>query len=605
MSANTLAVLASASGSILPLRGDMAVTLNFTPNEAFDVVLRTTDKSTFSVSSTTALFIGIDGVKSSTITFGGKIGLWVNLRYNIDDAVWEIAESNLVTGETIPTSTGGTGDGTGVGTGIRELVVTHPDSNGKILLDGLVSNNFLVEMTANATLLNMTNFVPGEEITVIYRQDATGSRLLAHDTLFAQPNSQPVNLTTTAHALDLIKYNAYQDTDGSMGYMVRPDTLAYGKITTLAKIGNREFFMLGGAAAQGAFNLVQKDQTVYIIRDGLGAECTGSIVGIDDSALAAGTPSPHYVVAGVAVNGRRPILALLATTRPAYGKALLNFEACLTVEIRDLVLRDARNADGDARGIAPNTSTQHMIIRNVDILNCCNGVLWGNDAWHGEVTLIDTLLDANGVGIDGVGTNGTTKGYTHNIYGGHNEGTHTHLRTTVSNAVDGHNIKSRSGITRLDQVKTFNSQKGRELNLPVGGKLYATNCWFHKYTNTSQGNMIGIGEETIDTARDREYIFTNVLFQNDYGLPGQDATFITNFDRTVPMHFVDCQFVGDYVNSMQSDPNSDPQYAGMVTVNGLRYYPSAPPVFTFTGGPLGPLLTPGKPDNVQMTPVTA
>jgi hypothetical protein len=598
MAANTLALTASDTGTQVPLRGDMAVSLNFTPDADFDILLKTFDTASFVISSTAGLFQQVDGTFASTLTIGGKALLWVNLRFNVIDTVWELAMHNLITAEVVG---GGGGTGSGVGTGLRELVTLTPDSNGAVQMNGTLSNNFFINMTGSVKHLNPVNFVAGEEITVTYRQDSTGSRSLTHDTLFELPGAQDVGLSATPLVYDLIKYNVVSDETG-FGYLVRPSIGAYTKVTAIARIGSTMYYMLGGAAALGAFNKVLPGQTVYIIRNGVGPEATAAIVG---STTAGDNPS--YVVAGAPLpgTGLRPTLTMLATTRPAYGKAVLNFENNQTVEVRDLIIRDARNADGDARGIAPNSpATQHFTIRNVDVVNCCNGVLWGNETFFGDVTLIDTLLDANGVGIDGVGSAGTTKGYTHNIYAGHNDAIFTMTRCTARKSVNGHNIKSRAGTTILNQTWAYNSNQGRELNLPVGGKLYATNCIFNKYDNTQQGNMIGIGEETIDTSRVREYVFTNCLFKHDSTALGADTTFIINFDTTVAMRFIDCQFVGTQALGLNGDPNANPQYVGMTTSKGIRYWPAVPPVFTLTGGPIGPILTPGQPSNVQMTPVT-
>jgi len=600
MAANTLAVVAGDSGKDFPLRGDMAVSLDFTPDAGFKVGFRTFDTNQYTITSATGTFLQLDGSVATTLVVGGKSQLWFDLEFNVIDSRWEMARHNLKSGEVLVVVGGGGG---GVGTGDRPMVELVQDANGRVYPDGSVSNNFIINANGNVKIGNPLNFQPGDKFTIVYRQDTEGSRGVSHDTLFGLPGGQEIILSTNPLGYDIIEYTTVDQGDSYI-YLVKAFVASLAKVTALARIGTTEYPMLGGATGKGAFNLAKPGDTIYIIRDGVGPEATASLNGPSDDDVAAGTPVPHYVVAGVAFNGHRPVLKMLPDTRPAYAKAVLNFEAQEYVEIRDLVIRDARNADGDARGIAPNTARQYITIRNVDIINCHNGVLWGNDAFHGRVDMIDTMLDSNGLGIDGPGSNGTTKGFTHNVYAGHNDATFTMLRSSSINAVHGHNIKSRSAVTLLDQVTTYNSQNGREVNLPYGGILRANNCSFHKYSNAAQGNMFGIGEETIDANRVREYTFTNCEFAHDKTGGGQDLTFFINFDTQYAMNFIDCKFSGADALALNIDPNSSPAYVGMTTKKGIRYWPQVPPVFTFTGGPLGPVLPPGQPTNVQMTPPT-
>jgi hypothetical protein len=495
------------------------------------------------------------------------------------------------------------GGGTGTGNGRTTQVVLIPNSNNEITFNKSQGNSFYVLAKASLKVLNPIGYEPGEDIRLFIKQDSTGGRTVNFGTLFAVPNAQMPILTTEPDALDRMDFDVMYD--GTVA--VTPFVQNYGVVTAIARIGNTTYLRLGGPPGDGvfAFNVIKPGQTCVIIRDGKGPEVTGSLIGRTSDSSSNDT----YAILGAPnATGIRPLLKMLPNTRPAYGKAVLNFEGDITVLVRDLRITGARNEDADARGIAPNSSgnsnnTQHITIKNVEITDCHNGILWGNETFHGDVTLEDVVLDANGVG--GIATNGvSTLGFTHNLYGGRNDATIYATRVTSTNCVGGHNFKTRAWKNYLNQVLCRGAKNGYELNLPNGGYIEATNCIFHKVASPTQGNLVAIGEETILASRTRGYIFRNCRFQNDNNGLGRDLLFLCNFDKQYPMQFIDCEFVGDSTKQTQGDPNGQAIFAGMVTVNGIRYYPEAPPTFTLTGGPIGPILPVGY-SPIPMTPVTA
>lgn len=504
-------------------------------------------------------------------------------------------------------SGGGTGTGgSGSGSGANEAeVALIPDSSGNLTISKTAGINYAVTLAANAKLLNPVGYAAGDRIKIIARQDATGARVMSFDTLYAVPNAQVPVLSTAANAIDKMEIDVTAGANG-LEYVLTPYFNNYSTVQPLARIGSTLYYMLGGAAGQGAFNKILPGQTCYIIRNGTGPETTATIMGAADDS------NPSYVVAGAPVNGERPLLTMLPDTRPAFGKAVLNFERSGTIEYRDLRITGARNTDSDAIGIMFNQSgndaapdVTHMTIRNVEITNCNNGILTGNTSSHGSLALYDVLLDNNGIGgtdaSNSHGT-GTSNGFVHNIYVGEMQGTATALRMTSTGCQTGHNFKTRADNTDLQQLLTSGSLTGYELNAPNGGTLTVSNSSFHKIGSCTQGILISIGEEGIITTRPRKYKFTNCLFQNDLMGGGRDIPFFVNFDTDVAMEFVDCQFVGADALALSNDPGGQQKYAGMSTVNGIRYWPNVAPVFTLTGGPLGPILTPGY-FPVAMTPV--
>jgi hypothetical protein len=500
--------------------------------------------------------------------------------------------------------------GDGTGNGRTAQVVLVPNSNNEITFNKSQGNSFFVNAKSSIIVRNPVGYSPGEDIRLFVKQDSVGSRTVNFDTLFAVPNAQPPVMSTAPDSLDRIDFDAL----GDGTFAVTPYVQNYGVVTAFARIGTTTYLRLGGPPSDGvfAFNVIKSGDTCVIIRNGKGPEATGTLLGpstvdvISPTQVTTATPRTTYTVVGAPVNGERPLITMLPNTRPAYGKAVLNIEGNTDAEIRDLKITGARNDDMDARGIAPNSggklTIQNVTIKNVEITNCNNGILWGNETFGGTVTIIDCNLNGNGIGGNPVSGGASTSGFTHNLYGGRNDALLTVLRSTFQNAEEGHNFKSRAWKNKLDQVLCYNGKKGRELNMPNGGEIEATNCIFHKLNIPSQGNLIGIGEETILESRTRKYVFRNCTFINDITGAGRDVTFFINFDKQYAMEFIDCKFEGPIAATFNGDPNSE--YPGMTCINGIRYWPNVPPVFTLTGGPIGPVLPVGY-FPIAMTPVTA
>lgn len=499
---------------------------------------------------------------------------------------------------------GGSG-GTGTGNGMTPEVALTIDGT-TITPDYSKGNNFYVLMTGNAMFANPVGYPDGVDITITTEQDDVGSRVATYDSKYALPDAQPTQLSPSPHALNKIVLHRTHG-DRWLTDVTPPATslFGYGTVTPIARIGSIEYYQMGlplGTTLPGAMFDVLDGQTIEVIRNGRGLECTGSIpVGHADDV------NKTFRIVGRPVGigpDFRPTLTMLPTNRPSFNKAILNFEGKGHVYVRDLRVGGVRNNDNDARGLCPNADAMTMTVNNVEIFDCNNGILTGNDNDYNtrvmfcDVYLYDVLIDKCGVG--GPSTDPehgySSVGYTHSCYFGHNKASVWMERTSLTNAVDGNNLKCRSAYLSLKQVLCKGSFNGRELELPNGGIVEASDCIFWK-SNSSGGNgslalvggngMAPLQVEGLDTSRPRKYQFTNCRFQNDINAAGRDAYFLCNLDPDVPVEFIDCEFIGDVAlaNNLTA---SDPVYAGTTTVNGLRYFSSAPPIITLTGGPLGP-----------------
>jgi hypothetical protein len=604
MAANTLAIVASDSGNSYPLRGDMAVSLNFVPDADFDIELRTFDTNLFVITSTAGKFQQLDGSLATSLVVGGKTSLWLKLRFNTTDGVWEMYNHNLKTGEVISSGGGG-----GSGSGSTPEVLLVPDSLGNVTFNAEQGNNFRVVATSNIRFMNPVGYVDGNsDITCVVVQDLVGSRQATWDLNIAMQDGQPGVLATVPGAMNLIRMHA--TTDPVLGQLwiteLTPDksfTAGYSASSVLALINDTSYFQMGvpvGSPFPGAMPVLTDGQTLEVIRNARGPEATGTnITNKGDHIYIVGRSS------GIGTD-RRPVLKLLPENRPSYGKALLNFEGKGTAHVSNLRLTGARNTGNDARGICHNADGVNLVASNVEITDCNNGILTGNETMTGNTDIVDMLIDKCGIGgpaPDDPAHGFSTVGYTHSVYFGRNDTTVRLSRMSMTNAIHGDNLKCRSAFLYLNQVLCKNAALGRELEIPNGGWVEATNCIFWKSaTSGGTGNTCLVGgnggadnsNEGLITARTRRYKFTNCRFRCDIPGGGRDMMFICSLDGVIPMEFIDCEFIGD-ANGVQGTPTSgsDAIYTGCVTKNGIRYKPSAPPIFTFTGGPIGPILPVG------------
>lgn len=533
------------------------------------------------------------------------------------------------------TPAAGTG-GTGGAANTSEVVVTA-DANGIIELNAAAGANFRYINNGPGKFANPVGFTGAAHIRLTIVVGATpGNTTWGTD--YAFPNNLPPVLATQQGAINKVELDLTGG-DTWVTDVTPPGTSAggYGKITPIARADGREFYMLANAGGTGAFNVkptggtttggTRAANTIVILRSGKAAEATGTI---------ADNQGGSYLLAGspiASAGERRPLLQLLKTdysegpprgaNRPSFGKQVIGAEGGktsegigMTLEVRDLRITGGRNDDGDCRGIGQNGQAT-LIVRNVDITDCNNGILTDNLTMT-PLTIVDSLLDANGVGTpNGQANQGyNSTGYVHNIYTGHNGQTLTIQRSTISNSVTGHDVKSRCAVTIIEQTLLDGAIAGREIDLPNGGILRVKHCIIRKRASATQNNLVAIGNlfgvtnapdqngEVIDGTRPREYIFENCLFINEVD-PAKDTSFLATKDPDVAVQFINCAWQGDGTLAKNSGgplAAGDPNYIGMQMTNGVYHMPGRPPIVT-VNGPTGPQLPVGRQSNVAMTPV--
>lgn len=491
---------------------------------------------------------------------------------------------------TLPSAGSGVpGGGTGIGS--TEEVLLTQNAQGEITPDKLLGNRFRVMLTMPLVVKNPVGYGLGEDISIAMRHGPNGPYDITWEGSYAFKDRQPPTPPKQAGALWELYARLTGDIDASNkgGWMARitPEgaVVGYGVPAFIARniTTGVEYYVLRSPTVLAAMTEMNGGETLKILRNGLGIEAYGAI----DGSNGAG----NFLITGALPNGSRAELRTGVGVRSAFDRGVLAFAGSGNVTVQDLIISGAREQSGFshvANGIHC-LGSGNVTLKNVRVHDNEGGIMSTNSDYTGVLVLEDCELDNNGYG---------DLGYTHNIYTGRHPQAVILRRTTSKNCAHGHNLKHRDGVVTLQQVLAERCFEGRELNLPNGTNLLAENCIFHKYTGAFTGQLIGIGEEGIELSRTHGYIFRNCRFQSDYGVAGQDATFVINFDH-VPMTFIDCEFVGDYVKSVQESFGMGP---GMVTVNGIRYWPDSPPVFQFTGGPLGPILPVGY-QTTAVTPV--
>lgn len=87
----------------------------------------------------------------------------------------------------------------------RGAVVTLTDA-ATVASDFSLGNNFTVTLAGNRTLGLPTNLVAGQAGQIVVKQDATGARTLAYNSVWKFRSGAPPVLSTPAGALDILSY---------------------------------------------------------------------------------------------------------------------------------------------------------------------------------------------------------------------------------------------------------------------------------------------------------------------------------------------------------------------------------------------------------------
>ncbi len=495
----------------------------------------------------------------------------------------------------IPQGTAGGATTPGGGSYSPEVLITQ-NAQGQITLDKGLGNNFRVLLTQNGKMMDPIGFSEGDEIHVAVRQSPLGPFTLSWGLVWAHPDRQIPVLAKQPGSLNKITalLTAAIDTNNPGGWMtdISPagSVNGYGIPSFVARniTTGTQYYVLRSPTLPAATTEMRNTDTLLILRNSLGIEAYGAVDG------GVNGPGP-FLITGVMPNGSRAELRTGPGVRAAFDKGVLAATGLTIVTVQDIVLSGAREQSGFshiAQGFSVGSGNATVTLKNVLLYNNENGLLSSND-YTGRLSLIDCVLDNNGFGNSN--SSSSPDGSTHNIYFGHTSQEWSALRTTFSNAglslgngssndIDGgHNIKSRAGITTLNQVRTYSSAHGREMDIPNGGVVHATDCIFEHPASCTQNDCIRIGGEGVDTSRPRDYIFRNCHFIQ--GKPSANAaSYIWNEDPGVTVQCIDCTFTGVGQWAV-SDANG---MTGLVSV-------------TFTGGPVGPRM----PAGYFVIPVTA
>ena len=627
MAANTLVLTGAMSPRSQPLRGDMGVSFDFVPPDNWVQWFHTEDGNLFVFSSNSANFRRFNGATPGpTLTVGGAPDLFYKVMYDKTKNQFKVTATNQVgtgggggsgtqgpageaatiqigtvtsgpspqvtnsgtvtdailnfvlqqgpqgpqgpagaDGATFPAG-GNTGDvlartgantvgwvaptGGSGGSGGRDLTEKTVTLNASkhIVLSQAVGYNFFLQLEEDAVLFpEPTGYLDGDEINLMIKMGAAGGkRILRYGTNFLLDEAQPPVLPTAAGAF--CEFNLRRTNGGKWRAIVTPgktSTNGYGLVTPVARVGTTEYYTMGEAYAAALTN-----QLIEVIRSGKGTESVGTI-GTDG----AGNPRSLTIAGKAQADGSRPSLFVYPDTRLAFQKAIINLEAGANV-VRDLIIEGSRNFDSTSRGIAINNAS--CVMRNLLVRNCENGTMWGNLAQNVEI--YDSEFNNNGhISLS------SEDGKTHNVYAGEGTGTLTARRSSFLNCERGHDFKTRTARTIIDRCLLRGSKRGRALDVPNGGILEVTDTVFHKLSDASQGSLVSIGQEGINTGRTRQYVFRNCEFRIDITEAGRDTTFIWNADPDFDVVCIDCTFIGAVALANNGD-----QGTGLPTTQGLR-----------------------------------
>ena len=302
---------------------------------------------------------------------------------------------------------------------------------------------------------------------------------------------------------------------------------------TIARIGTTDYMSL-----RAACDAVAADCTVQVVTSAVGSAGFGVI----------NKPGLNVAIEGQAqADGTFPaIVALGASERLSYGKAIIDIEACASAAVRNLTVSgaDVGTSDGNGAGIRINATCPSAALQNLHVTANQDGILTDGSATQ-TITLSNSVLSANGFG---------RQGYTHNLYAGMSA-LIVLADVTSEKSPYGHDLKSRSLQTRLYRVRAEGSANGRELDLSNGGILYAEDCAFIKHADAVQNNLIHIAAEGIPDARPEKYELVNCLFQIDVAELTRDLEFINN-QGTAECVLTDPKFVlaGNVITAAEAAP---------------------------------------------------
>jgi hypothetical protein len=524
--ANVLNITSDHNKSRILLHGDMSVAFDQVVPSDFSVRLFTIDSTVFTLTTSFFNIIDINGATVTQMSFGGKPGMFAEFMFDPVGQDWYIVANNIVA-----SSSGGGGN-------FAEVVFPNSSLITPTSLDANQGNVFTITLTSDLAVPLVQNPVPGQTYMLLLMQDMAGRHVITLNKKYKFGNNIAPEPSTAGSAIDLL-----EATYSSTGFFFCTYIKGY-TITPIARIGSTRYDSM-----QLAANAVKEGETIYVTRSGQQTEC-----------LAYFLNNVNYTIAGDPSITGVPELKVDSTIRLAFGKAILDPELG-NVVIRDLALTGGTSSDKSGAGIRNNPGVNYMRLERVKSYHNENGVITSPAstaalaaAGNGfTMEIVDCEFDNNSWT--------DVNGQSHNIYLSHYHRVYV-LRSKFTNAVYGHDFKSRAAFILLDRVYCSGAGS-RELDMPNGGICHAVNSSFIMPPKSGQNNLIGIAHEGASNSP-AEYIFRNCLLQNDSG-GNFSETFVQQRYSSVPVKFIDCVFIG-------------PPKCVMDTPFELYY----------TGGPIGP-----------------
>ena len=246
---------------------------------------------------------------------------------------------------------------------------------------------------------------------------------------------------------------------------------------------------------------VGSGQQYQTIESAVAASSSGDTIDVS-----AGTYSNNFIGAyhSLTIQAVGGAVNLVATIQPPNGKGIIDEGGTgVTVTLDGLAISGAVVSAGNGAGVRYEGGT--LVMNNDTVSGNQDGLLANPDP-AGAITINNSTFTKNGAG----------DGYTHNIYAGAIASL-TVENSTISNAVVGHDIKSRAASTTItgNTITDTNGTASYEVDLPNGGVATISNNTIEKGVNASNPIAISYGEEGSIPANSSLTVSNNLLV-NDY-----------------------------------------------------------------------------------------
>lgn len=230
----------------------------------------------------------------------------------------------------------------------------------------------------------------------------------------------------------------------------------------------------------------------------------GAVLNLPVGTMKDTAPIPKAMVINGAGMGKTIIDC--AGLRPAYQKAVL-LPLVPGVKISNLTIMNAAIAAGDGGNAAGvrDEGAQGFELENVEVRGCQNGLL----TFAGNYKLTGCKFLGNGSG----------SGNTHNNYFGGNPLSRVDiLNGEYSDAIGGHDVKSRAGTTVMDTLTILKGSDGRAVDIPDAGLAILRNSTIIVAPGSNNGVVIGYGSESQNNRPTGDTLtLSNVFIDNQRG----------------------------------------------------------------------------------------